>query len=78
MRAAEQVRLASLRHLFYLVGYGSIVSHSQVGRLPAFYSATPSVMPKLHPIRRVSLGKARAQGEDVRGSKLDKHELPGG
>lgn len=36
MGAAEQIQLASLRHLFYLIGYGSIVGHSQVGRLPAF------------------------------------------
>ena len=28
MRAAEQIQLASLRHVFYLVGYG--VSHSQL------------------------------------------------
>jgi hypothetical protein len=42
MRAAEQIQLASLRHLFYRVGYGRIVSHSQVDRLPAFYSAIPT------------------------------------
>jgi hypothetical protein len=69
MRAAEQVQLAPLRHLSYLVGYGRIVNHLQVDRLPALYSATPPVMSKLHPIRRVSSGKARAQGKDVRGSK---------
>src|ERR1700722_6704503 len=34
--AAEQIQLASLPHLFYLIGYGRIVGHSQVGRLPAF------------------------------------------
>jgi hypothetical protein len=77
MRAAEQVQVASLRHLFYRLGYGRIVSHSQVDRLPAFYSATRPAM-KLHSIRRVSSGKARAQGEDVRGSKQDKYELPRG
>ena len=27
MRAAEQIQLASLRHLFYLIGYGRIVAH---------------------------------------------------
>jgi hypothetical protein len=37
MRAAEQIQLASLRHVFYLVGYGA--SHSQVDRLTAFCSA---------------------------------------
>lgn len=30
MRAAEHIQLASLRHLLYLVGYGRMVSHSQV------------------------------------------------
>jgi hypothetical protein len=40
MRAAEQIQLASLRHVFYLVGYG--VSHSQVDRLTAFCSAPPT------------------------------------
>jgi hypothetical protein len=42
MRAAEQVQLAPLRHLFYLVGYGRIVGHSQVDRLPTFCSAIPT------------------------------------
>jgi hypothetical protein len=36
MGAAEQIQLASLRHLFYLVGYGRIVGHSQADRLPEF------------------------------------------
>jgi hypothetical protein len=33
MRAAEHIQLASLRHLLYLVGYGRMVSHSQVDPL---------------------------------------------
>lgn len=41
MRAAEHVQLASLRHLFYLVGYERIVRHSKVDRLPAFWPETP-------------------------------------
>lgn len=30
MRAAEQIQLASLCYLFYLVGYGRIVGYSEV------------------------------------------------
>ena len=33
MRAAEQIQLASLRHLFYLVGYGRIVGYSEAKHL---------------------------------------------
>jgi hypothetical protein len=37
VRAAEQIQLASLRHLFYLVGYGRIVGQPEcmVRRLAA-------------------------------------------
>jgi hypothetical protein len=33
MCAAEQIQLASLRHLFYLVGYGRFVDNSESNKV---------------------------------------------
>ena len=51
MRAAEQIQLASLRHLFYLLGYGRIVGQPEgIGAATRYAVFSSGEKSPLHPL----------------------------